>query len=104
MAISHFEQDHLDDLLCIICLRTFTKQVPLFHLGLHSDKSHVCRPCRLLFKTKEEYDNHYAKYDHDKSLSCKICGKTFSRNYKKVCGMTGMCLQHMESTNTLFLI
>ncbi|KAL1491274.1 hypothetical protein ABEB36_011894 [Hypothenemus hampei] len=94
-VISHFERDHLDDLRCIICLRAFTKQVPLFHLGLHSKKSHVCRPCRLLFRSKQEFDEHNAKYDHDNSLSCKICGKKFTRNYKKNKHM----LSHLKEKN-----
>lgn len=83
-VIAHYETRHVDDLSCLICLRQFTQQVPLFHLGLHSRKSHICRPCRLFFRTKEELEEHNIKYDHDKSLSCKICGKKFSRNYKKV--------------------
>ncbi|CAG9768295.1 unnamed protein product [Ceutorhynchus assimilis] len=94
-VISHFEKDHSDDLVCIICLRNFSKQVPLFHLGLHSEKSQICRPCRLFFRTKEEYEDHMVKYDHDKSLSCKICGKKFTRNYKKNKHM----LSHLKEKN-----
>ncbi|XP_050307055.1 oocyte zinc finger protein XlCOF6-like [Anthonomus grandis grandis] len=94
-VIEHFEKVHLADLSCIICKRTFTKPVPLFHLGLHSTKSHICRPCRLFFKTKEEYDKHCAKFDHDKSLTCKICGKKFTRNYKKNKHM----LSHLKEKN-----
>ncbi|KAH1024640.1 oocyte zinc finger protein XlCOF6 [Dendroctonus ponderosae] len=94
-VIAHYETCHLDDLSCLICLRQFTQQVPLFHLGLHSRKSHICRPCRLFFHTKEEFEEHNIKYDHDKSLSCKICGKKFSRNYKKNKHM----LSHLKEKN-----
>ncbi|XP_066141521.1 oocyte zinc finger protein XlCOF6-like [Euwallacea fornicatus] len=95
IVIAHFEKEHMDDLLCIICLRPFTKQVPLFHMALHSKKSHVCRPCRLFFPNKEEFDVHNSKYDHDKSLTCKICGKKFTRNYKKNKHM----LSHLKEKN-----
>lgn len=94
-VIEHYEKYHLEDLQCILCLRTFTKHVPLFHIGLHSKKSYVCRPCRLLFRTKEQYDDHNMKYDHDKSLSCRICGKSFTRNYKKNKHM----LSHLKEKN-----
>ncbi|KAF7271361.1 hypothetical protein GWI33_015717 [Rhynchophorus ferrugineus] len=94
-VIEHYENEHIDDLQCIICLRTFTKRVPLFHLSLHSRKSHVCRPCRRYFKTKEQYNEHNIKYDHDNSLTCRFCGKTFTRKYKKNKHM----LSHLNEKN-----